>query len=232
MKLYSMHDVVISSILPICCQQHCVSFLRPGTQWTKQRLASFPGLQSPNSVEGLVKLLRRMTSSQVDVWRRGLSHRACISTAVYQKCHASRRPPDIILCRSFTSPSTALAVIEGLGTRLAETAYNILSLVPRLSRNANMYHVESLVSFNFVRKHDVIKIGKKLKATFCALFNQLCFNARCVFDTRQLDTCSKLPATFVPFSVLSLIRPCTIKVASTIFYRFSCEKNTRLSIVS
>ena len=32
--------------------------------------------------------------------------------------HASRRLPDISLCRSFTSPSTALAVIEGLGTRL------------------------------------------------------------------------------------------------------------------
>ena len=57
------------------------------------------------------------------------------------------------------------------------THYN--SLVPRLSRNANMYRVESLVSF--VRKHDVIKIGQKLKATFCSLFNQLCFNARCVW---------------------------------------------------
>ena len=32
--------------------------------------------------------------------------------------HASRRPPDVILRRSFTRPSTALAVIEGLGTRL------------------------------------------------------------------------------------------------------------------
>ena len=38
------------------------------------------------------------------------------STAVYWKCHASQRPPDIILRRSFTRPSTALAVIEGLGT--------------------------------------------------------------------------------------------------------------------
>ena len=27
-------------------------------------LASFPGLQSPNAVEGLVKLLRRMTSGR------------------------------------------------------------------------------------------------------------------------------------------------------------------------
>ena len=36
-----------------------------------------------------------------------------------RKCHASRRLPDVILRRSFTRPSTALAVIEGLGTRLA-----------------------------------------------------------------------------------------------------------------
>ena len=35
------------------------------------------------------------------------------------------------------------------------------SLIPRLSRNANMYHTESLVSF--LRKHDVIKIGPKQK---------------------------------------------------------------------
>ena len=34
------------------------------------------------------------------------------------KCHASRHTPDVILRRSFTRPSTALAVIEGLGTRL------------------------------------------------------------------------------------------------------------------
>ena len=52
------------------------------------------------------------------------------------------------------------------------------SLVPRLSRNANIYCRESLVSF--LRKHDVIKIGLNRKATFCALFYQLCFNARCV----------------------------------------------------
>ena len=35
-----------------------------------------------------------------------------------RKCHASRRLPDVILRRSITRPSTALAVIEGLGTRL------------------------------------------------------------------------------------------------------------------
>ena len=52
------------------------------------------------------------------------------------------------------------------------------SLVPRLSWNANVYRAESLVSF--VRKHDVSKTGPNWKATFCAFFNQLCFNARCV----------------------------------------------------
>ena len=35
-----------------------------------------------------------------------------------QNYHASRRPPDVFLRRSFTRPSTTLAVIEGLGTRL------------------------------------------------------------------------------------------------------------------
>ena len=35
------------------------------------------------------------------------------------------------------------------------------SLVPRLSRNANMYRGEGLVFF--LRKHDVIKIGPKQK---------------------------------------------------------------------
>ena len=40
-----------------------------------------------------------------------------------RKCHASRRLPDVILRRSFTRPSTALAVIEGLGTRLHTCAY-------------------------------------------------------------------------------------------------------------
>ena len=47
----------------------------------------------------------------------------------------------------------------GLGTRL--TVALSFSLVPRLSWNANMYRVESLVSL--IRKHDVIKIGPKQK---------------------------------------------------------------------
>ena len=47
-----------------------------------------------------------------------LSHRSYASIAVYWKCHASKRPPDVIVRRNFTRPSTTLAVIEGLGTRL------------------------------------------------------------------------------------------------------------------
>jgi len=65
----------------------------------------------------------------------------------------------------------------------------------------NIYRAERLVSF--VHKHDVSKIGPNRKATFCAFFNQLCFNARCVlFNARQLDMCSKLPAAFALFPVL------------------------------
>ena len=55
----------------------------------------------------------------------------------------------------------------------------MLSLVPRLSRNANMYRVESLVSF--VRKHDVIKIGQEQNGNVLPIVNQLHFNARCVW---------------------------------------------------
>ena len=51
------------------------------------------------------------------------------------------------------------------------------SLVPRLSRNANMYRGESLVSF--LRKHDVIKIGPKQKGNVLRVV-QPCFNAQCV----------------------------------------------------
>ena len=65
-----------------------------------------------NAVEGLVKLLHRMTSGGgLEAW---LTCHACTSTGVYRKCHTSRRPPDVILRR----PSTVLAVIEDLGTRL------------------------------------------------------------------------------------------------------------------
>ena len=55
------------------------------------------------------------------VWRRGTSGELqyqCMQGAI---SHASRRPPDVILHRSFTWPSTAVAVIEGLGTRLGNS---------------------------------------------------------------------------------------------------------------
>ena len=70
-----------------------------------------------NVVEDLVKLQRR--THQVDVWRRGLSHRAYTSTAVNRKCHASKRSPDVILRSTtsslvpeeiFTAPSRLLTV--------------------------------------------------------------------------------------------------------------------------
>ena len=70
-----------------------------------------------NVVEGLVKLLQRMTSGGcLEAWL--IAPCTCTSTAVHRKCHASKHPPDIILRRSFTRPSTVLAVIEGLGIRL------------------------------------------------------------------------------------------------------------------
>ena len=86
-----------------------------------------------------------------------------------------------------------------------ERGWNVIlaySFVPRLSRKANIYRWDrESPAWYLLRKHDVIKIGT---VTFCALFNQLCFNARCViFDARQLDTCSKLPATFALSPVLS-----------------------------
>ena len=69
-------------------------------------LVSFPGLQSPNAVEGLVKLVRRMTwGGRLEAW---LIVPCMHNTAIHQKCHASRRPPRVILRRSFTRPSTAL----------------------------------------------------------------------------------------------------------------------------
>ena len=59
-----------------------------------------------------VILLRKMTSGgRLEAWL------IAPSTAVYRKYHASRRPPDVILRRSFTTLSIALAVIERLGTR-------------------------------------------------------------------------------------------------------------------
>ena len=100
------------------------------------------------------------------------------------------------------------------------------SLVPRLSRNANIYRMESLVSF--LRKHDVIKIGPKQKGNVLHVVQptMLQHSVCMIFDSRKLDTCSKLPATFVPFPVLSLICPRTIKwhLPRVYLWRFSREK--------
>ena len=72
-----------------------------------------PRPSTPNVVEGLVKLLRRMTSGRrLEAWLIAPCRR---NIAVHQKCHASRRPPDVILRMNFTRPS----MIKGLGTRLA-----------------------------------------------------------------------------------------------------------------
>ena len=64
--------------------------------------------------------------------------------------HASRRPLDVILRRSFTRPSIALAVIEGLGTRLlicinykkvhSPTGPAFVSLSPLISSNNYHHH--------------------------------------------------------------------------------------------
>ena len=76
------------------------------------RLVPRPSITA-NVVEGLVKLLRRMILGRR--WEAWLTRG---STVVHRKCHISLRLPDVILRKSFTRPSTALAVIEGLGTRL------------------------------------------------------------------------------------------------------------------
>ena len=69
---------------------------------------------------------------QVYICRRGL-HTMHAYALQFAKCHATKHPPDIILHRSFTRPSTTLAVIVGLGTRLPDCAMDI-SLILRLLR--------------------------------------------------------------------------------------------------
>ena len=85
-----------------------------------------------NVVEGLVNSY--VEWHQVDIGRRGLWRRAYTSTALHRKCHASQRLPDVILCRSFIRPSTMLAVIEGLGTRLYSLSVHL--------RDDNLYWVD------------------------------------------------------------------------------------------
>ena len=73
------------------------------------------------------------------------------------------------VCFMHTSTSESFLLVPGhiilsapaLESRPRLAVYNINSLVPRFSWNANMYRTESLVSF--LRKHDVIKIGPKQK---------------------------------------------------------------------
>ena len=70
----------------------------------------------------------------------------------------------LFLCLPSLSRSQTLLLgfAKGLGTRLLPICVCVcVSLVPRLSQNANMYRVESLVPF--LHKHDVIKIGPKQK---------------------------------------------------------------------
>ena len=60
------------------------------------------------------------------------------------KCHAPRCLPDVILYRSFTRSSTALAVIPGLGMRLGYCieCFHMMSLPSRLRRKKeNSHHV-------------------------------------------------------------------------------------------
>ena len=106
------------------------------------------------------------------------------------------------------------------------------SLVPRLSWNANMYHTKSLVSF--LRKPDVIKIGLKQKGNVLRVVQptMLQRSVYMLFNARQLDTCSKLPATFSLFPVLcrgyTHAQLSSFYLLST-FTAFHVTKNTRLS---
>ena len=95
-----------------------------------------------------------------------------------------------------------------------------------------MHRAESLVSF--LCKHDVIKIGQKQKGNVLhvvqptTLQHSVCM----LFNTLQLDTCSKLPATFAFFPVLSRgyahAQLTPLYLLST-FGAFHVTKNTRLS---
>ena len=53
--------------------------------------------------------------------------------------HASKHPPDFTLRRSFTRPSTALAVTEGLGTRLSILLSSVVFFPdpPKKSKSGN-----------------------------------------------------------------------------------------------
>ena len=67
-------------------------------------------------MEGLVKPLCRMMSAEH--WEAWHFRWTAVLVHARRVSHASKCSPDIILRRSFTRLSTALAVIEGLGRRL------------------------------------------------------------------------------------------------------------------
>ena len=65
-----------------------------------------PRPSTPNVLEGLVKLVCRMTSGgRLEMWHFRWTAVLCMHGAI---SHASRHPPNVILRTSFTRPSTAL----------------------------------------------------------------------------------------------------------------------------
>ena len=70
--------------------------------------------------------------------------------AVYRKCHTSKRPPEVILCRSFTRPSTTLAVIEGLGTRLTRSWNKTFSRLLSCENYAPSWLLLTNILYNFI----------------------------------------------------------------------------------
>ena len=108
-----------------------------------------------------------------------------LRTCAFVACTVAVRMYEISRTCAFVACTVAVRNTKFSGLARSSPAvrnsYCKRSLVPRLSRNANMYRVESLVSF--VRKHDVIKIGQKQKSNVCALFNHqrsvcMLFNVR------------------------------------------------------
>ena len=62
----------------------------------------------------------------------------------------------------------------------------LISLVPRLSQNANMYHKESLVSF--LRMHDVIEMVLKQKGNVLCIVQPTMHSTLGVYDIQPLIT--------------------------------------------
>ena len=95
-----------------------------------------------------------------------------------------------------------------------------------------MYRGESLVSF--LRKHDVIKIRPKQKGNVLHVVQptMLQHSVCMIFDARELDKCSRLPAIFALFPVPSLgyahAQLSSLYLLPT-FTASHVSKNTRLS---